>query len=364
MSLDQIIKNTIIQNQTPIGFDEFMQLALYYPKLGYYRSGSEKFGEKGDFITAPETSDLFGFCLAKQCAEVLNVNDSILEFGAGSGVLVAQVLFELGRLNKLPKFYYILELSAELQQRQKQTINNVVPELINKIIWLDKLPENFCGVVIANEVLDAMPAKRIIQKNNQFYELGVGVKDNELNWQIKTEVLNNDKFKLPPLLSENYTTEINQQSLAWINSLFDILDSAVVLLIDYGMHNNEYFHPQRVDGTLRCYYQHKSNDNPFINIGKQDITTSVNFSAIAHQAKLSGFTIAGYATQALFLISLGIEKYLLNVADENKRINMAQQIKQLVLPSAMGESFKILALNKNKNTKLTGFKEQDLTYKL
>jgi len=364
MNLDEIIKNTIIQNQAPIGFDEFMQLALYYPHLGYYRSGLEKFGEKGDFITAPETSDLFGFCLAKQCAQVLTKEDSILEFGAGSGVLAAQVLFELGRLNCLPKHYYILELSGELKHRQKQTIAKALPELLDRIVWLDKLPEDFNGVVIANEVLDAMPAKRIVQLNNTFYELGVGFDQNEFAWQVKSEPFSDDKFKLPKTLSNEYKTEVNVQALAWIDSIYDALNDAVVLLIDYGMHRAEYFHPQRTDGTLRCYHQHKANDNPFVNIGEQDITTSVNFSDIADQASSIGFNIAGYATQAMFLLSLGIDEYLLTETDENKRITLAQQVKQLVLPSAMGESFKVLALSKSKSVKLIGFKEQDLSHKL
>ncbi|MDC9726781.1 MAG: SAM-dependent methyltransferase [Candidatus Thioglobus sp.] len=364
MNLEEIIKDTIIQNQAPIGFDEFMQLALYYPKLGYYRSGSEKFGEKGDFITAPETSDLFGFCLAKQCAEVLKLEDDILEFGAGSGVLAAQILFELGRLNKLPKHYYILELSAELRYRQQQTISSVLPELLGRVVWLDELPKGFCGVVIANEVLDAMPAKRIIQQKKHFYELGVGLSQTGFDWQIKNIKLSENDYALPSLMSEGYTTEINQQANAWINALHDAVDNALILLIDYGMHRDEYFHPQRNDGTLRCYHHHKASDNPFINIGEQDITTSVNFSDIADQASSSGFNIIGYATQAMFLLSLGIDEYLLNETDENKRITLAQQVKQLILPSAMGESFKVLALNTTQQVKLTGFKEQDLTHKL
>lgn len=364
MKLNEVIKNTIIQNQAPIGFDEFMQLALYYPQLGYYRSGSEKFGEKGDFVTAPETSDLFGFCLARQCAQVLNGDNDILEFGAGSGVLAAQVLFELGRLECLPKCYYILELSGELQHRQQQTIAKALPELLERVVWLDKLPERFNGVVIANEVLDAMPAKRLIQKQGKFHELCVDLDKDQLNWRSDETVFEKSSIKLPVNVVEGYTTEINPRAMAWIDSLYGALDEALVLLIDYGMHRDEYFHPQRLDGTLRCYYQHKASDNPFVYIGEQDITTSVNFSDIADQAKSSGFQVAGYATQALFLISLGIDEYLLTEKDNDQRISLAQQVKQLVLPSAMGESFKVLALSKSINVKLNGFKEQDLSHKL
>ncbi len=364
MNLEEIIKNTIIQKAGPIGFDEFMDLALYYPAQGYYSGGAQKFGEQGDFITAPETSDLFGFCLARQCTQVLDGNNSILEFGAGSGILATQILFELGRLNNLPEKYYILELSAELKQRQKETIHKILPELLDRVVWLNTFPEHFSGVVIANEVLDAMPAKRLIKKQTGFFELGVSCKDNQLQWQIFDQPYTNDKTLLPNEVEQGYTTEINLRAMAWIESLSDIVDQGLVLLIDYGMGRDEYFHPQRGEGTLRCYYQHKASDDPFVYVGEQDITTSVNFSDMADQAKNSGFNIAGYATQALFLISLGIDEYLLAETDEDRRITLAQQVKQLVLPSAMGESFKVLALTKKLSVKLKGFTEQDLTHKL
>ncbi|KAA0444592.1 MAG: SAM-dependent methyltransferase [Candidatus Thioglobus sp.] len=364
MKLKQIIKNAIIQKAAPLGFDEFMNLALYYPAKGYYTGGKQKFGEQGDFITAPEVSDLFGFCLAKQCAELLKKDDDLLEFGAGSGILAAQILFELGRIGKLPRTYYILELSAELRQRQKQTLKKVLPELMDKIVWLDSLPQRFCGLVIANEVLDAMPAKRLINENGSFKELGVDCQNDNLVWQTLTPYKNR-KILLPTEVETGYITEVNERAIAWINSLGDFIDTGFVLLIDYGMGRDEYFHPQRTAGTLQCHYQHKTTDNPFVHIGEQDITTSVNFSDIADAATSSGFDIAGYGTQAMFLISLGIEQYLAAEKDEKRHSNLAQQIKLLVLPSAMGESFKILALSKNQQAvKLSGFKEQDLTHKL
>ncbi|SMN00905.1 COG1565: Uncharacterized conserved protein [uncultured Candidatus Thioglobus sp.] len=372
MELEQIIKNTIIQKASPIGFDEFMDLALYYPAKGYYSGGAQKFGEQGDFITSPETSDLFGFCLARQCAQILEDNDDILEFGAGSGVLAAQILFELGRLEKLPKTYYILELSAELKQRQKHTIKETLPELIDRIVWLNTLPDNFSGVVIANEVLDAMPAKRLINQGSDdesnFVELEVDVQNGQLVWQASDQPYKNNKMRLPTNSVKNYKTEVNERAMAWIDSVSNAVDKGVILLIDYGMGRDEYFHPQRDEGTLRCYYQHKASENPFEHIGEQDITTSVNFSDIAEQAKNSGFAVVGYATQAMFLISLGIQEYLTAEKDEKKRASLAQQIKQLVLPSAMGESFKVLALTKNTQVKLQntlkGFREQNLLHKL
>lgn len=351
-----------------LGFDEFMQLALYHPQFGYYRSSKPKFGRDGDFITAPETSDLFGFCLARQCVQVFaednSKNHNILEFGAGSGVLAAQILFEMGRLGKLPEHYFILELSARLKKIQQQTIKKVLPELIDRIIWLDKMPENFSGVVIANEVLDAMPAKRVIFKNGKFVELGVGLKNHKFIWQPFDTAYKNPKTPLPKIAPENYTSEVNLQNLAWVDSLFSVLQKGVVLIIDYGMTASEYFHPERNTGTLRCYHRHKATDQPFLHIGEQDISVSVNFSQVANQALKSGFEVGGFATQALFLTALKIADYLKSETNKNRQYALTQQLKQLILPSAMGESFKVLALQKQSQVKLDGFKDQDLRHRL
>ena len=364
MNLEDIISQTIRQNSKPIGFDVFMNLALYNPETGYYRSNASAIGRQGDFITAPETSDLFGYSLARQCKQVLNKNTSILEFGAGSGVLAAQLLFELARLNSLPEKYYILELSAQLKQQQYETISKVLPELIDIVEWLSELPKKFSGVVIANEVLDAMPAKRLMFSEGRFVELGVDYIDGRFQWSLFDEPYSG-LMKMPTVnFTEGYKTEINLQALAWIESLYEAMSDGVVLLIDYGMDRTEYFHPQRSEGTLRCYHKHKASDNPFENVGKQDITTSVNFSDIADQACDAGFEVLGYCNQTMFLLSLGIENYLSEEKDNAKRIQLAQQIKQLVLPSAMGESFKVLALSKKQTVKLDGFREQDLTSKL
>jgi SAM-dependent MidA family methyltransferase len=363
MNLQDIISKTIKDNNKPIGFDVFMNLALYHSEFGYYRSNKTLFGRHGDFITAPETSDLFGYTLAKQCKQVLN-NGDILEFGAGSGVLAAQILFELGRLSSLPGKYYIIELSGQLRERQMKTIKQVLPEVFNRVEWLTELPKNFKGVVIANEVLDAIPAKRIMFSEGCFVELGVDFQNENFQWKKFTEPYLSSVASIPDVEEEGYTTETNVQSSAWINSLYELISEGTVLLIDYGMDKSEYFHPQRNDGTLKCFFNHKSSDDPFCNIGNQDITTSVNFSDIADSAVGAGFEISGYCTQAMFLISLGIENYLLDEEDNENRMKLAQEIKQLVLPGAMGEVFKVLALSKAQTVKLDGFKEQDLTNKL
>jgi len=363
MKLEDIISQSIHENGKPIGFDVFMNFALYSPGLGYYRSSANIFGHQGDFITAPETSDLFGYSVARQCAQIINGGD-VLEFGAGSGVLAVQILFELNRIKSLPKKYYILELSGKLKQQQKQTILNALPELIECIEWLTKLPANFSGVVIANEMLDAIPAKRLIFSDGRFVELGVDFDDGKFKWKAFEESYSNSLTPLPTMCDEGYITEVNLQALAWIDSLYNAMTKGIVLLIDYGMDRSEFHHPQRKDGTLRCHYQHKANNNPFDNIGKQDITTSVNYSDLAEHAVKVGFELSGYCTQAMFLISLGIENFLLAEEDEAKRTALAQQVKQLVLPSAMGETFKVLALAKKQTVKLDGFREQNLLNKL
>ena len=363
MNLENIISKSIKQNEKPIGFDVFMNFALYHSKFGYYRSKNIILGHQGDFITAPETSDLFGYCIARQCKQVLNGGD-ILEFGAGSGILASQILFELGRLNSLPNKYYIIELSAYLRHKQKQTIERVLPELIDRIEWLIELPISFSGVVIANEVLDAMPAKRLTFSEGHFVELGVNVDECGFHWQKFHEPYSNSEVSLPLKPENEYTTEVNLQAVAWVSSLYDAITEGTVLLIDYGMDRAEYFHPQRNEGTLRCFYKHKASDNPFCNIGMQDITTSVNFSDIADSAINEGFKISGYCTQAMFLISLGIESYLSEEKDNEKRIKLAQQVKQLILPGTMGEVFKVLALSKKQTVKLDGFKEQNLVSRL
>ena len=364
MTLEDIIAQSIRDNNGTIGFDAFMDLALYTPTLGYYRRGEAIFGEQGDFITAPETSDLFGYCLAKQCEPIINGGGNILEFGAGTGTLAAQILFELARLDSLPQKYYILELSGQLQQKQKETISRVLPELIERVEWLSSLPSDFSGVAIANEVLDAMPAKRVRFHQGKFFELDVSIEQGLFQWQQQNIPFCSPLTPLPNNCTEGYMTEVNQQAIAWIESLYETMRDGLVLIIDYGMARSEYHHEQRTQGTLRCYYQHKASDNPFENIGKQDITTSVNFSDVAEQALESGFTIVGYCTQAMFLISLGIDQYLLDEKDLDRRGILAQQVKQLVLPSAMGESFKVLALTKKQSVKLEGFKEQNLVNKL
>ncbi len=363
MGLENIISKSIKTNNKPIGFDVFMNLALYHHQYGYYRSNKMIFGNKGDFITSPEVSDLFGFSLAKQCKQILNGGD-ILEFGAGSGILAAQILFELGRLNSLPDKYFIIELSSQLRNTQNATIKKILPEIFDRVVWLSEFPNNFKGVIIANEVLDAFPVKRISYSNGHFYELGVDFNGDRFHWKKFREPFSSSKIPAAKNFKEGYTTELNLQSSAWIKSLYEFITEGTILLIDYGMTRDEFFHPQRAEGTLKCFHKHKSSNDPFINIGEQDITSSVNFTDVEESAIDAGFEISGFTTQSMFLISLGIENFLKNEEDDEKKAKIAQEIKQLVLPGTMGEVFKVMALNKKQSVKLDGFRELDLTSRL
>lgn len=363
MGLKEIIANKIKNNNEFINFDEFMDLALYHQKYGYYRSNSRKIGKNGDFITAPETSDLFGFCLAKQIIDIYQNNNlqySILEFGAGNGVMAAQILFHLKKENNLPEYYYILELSANLKEWQAQNIFAILPELRDRVVWLDKLPENFDGVMLANEVLDAMPTKRAIVKDNYFYEVGVGLENDEFVWKITDKKISNIGYDL----QNGYINEFNLNNELWLKTLAGIAGNWSAILIDYGFNEKEFFHIDRKMGTLRCYKNHQADDNPLVDVGTKDITSWVNFSNIAKAAKSNNLKVLGYCTQAMFLISLGIDRFLMDEESEAKKLQLANEIKQLVFPNAMGESFKVLVISKNMDNKILGFKEQNLKHTL
>lgn len=354
------IKQTINQAGSRISFYEFMNHALYAPNLGYYSAATRKFGAEGDFITAPEISPLFSHCIARQCQQVLATieeNGVILEFGAGSGIMAADILKQLETLDSLPKKYFILEISADLQQRQRATLEKHVPHLIDRIEWLQQLPDKqLNGVILANEVLDAMPVHRFRLDEQGISEFYVTVEDSEFKWQIlptENQELQQEVEKLRPNLPIGYISEINLALPAWIQSL--PLATGLVLLIDYGFPSNEYYHPQRNEGTLMCHYRHQTHDNPLINVGLQDITAHVNFTAIADAAITANLNVAGYTNQANFLLALGLEPNI-DPNDTKAYLQQAQQIKTLVLPSEMGELFKVMALTANFDDPLVGFK--------
>jgi SAM-dependent MidA family methyltransferase len=365
--LSQHIRTEIAQSG-PIDFARYMEMTLYTPGLGYYSAGAQKFGEAGDFITAPEISPLFGQCIAKQIADVLDhlEGGDILEFGAGSGRLAVDILTALSKSNSLPNHYYILEVSASLKARQQALIAQQLPEFAERVVWLDKLPENFSGVILANEVLDAMPVHKFRQGDSGILERFVSCQDKfaETFDQASDEVIQ-AVDELGIQLAAGYTSEINMLLPAWMNSLASCLKQGVVLLIDYGFVRREYYHPDRHMGTLTCHYRHHSHDDVFLYPGLQDITAHVDFTAVAQAALAANLQVSGFATQAHFLMSCGLMTMTDDLSkDVQASYQTAQEIKKLVLPSEMGELFKVMALSKNFDHPLIGFSLHDMREKL
>jgi len=350
-----------------IPFQQYMDTVLYAPGLGYYSAGSRKFGPEGDFVTAPEVSPLFSHCLARQCAQVLDqTGGAILEFGAGTGTMAADILLQLERMQALPSSYYILELSADLQQRQRQTLEHKAAHLLPRVVWLQQLPQTFHGVILANEVLDAMPVHRLRLEHGQWRELLVGWDGPRLGWQAMPLEDAQVQQRLEGLdLPEPYTTEVCTRADAWVAQLGEILQSGLVLLIDYGFPRHEYYHPERSQGTLMCHYRHRAHADPFVYPGLQDITAHVDFTAVAEAALSAGLSVYGYTTQAMFLLATGLEQAMDGVEDAEQQYRLAQQIKTLTLPSEMGELFKVMALGKGlADITLMGFALHDMRGKL
>ena len=336
-----------------ISFREFMDTILYQPGLGYYSAGQAKFGSAGDFVTAPEVSSLFGRTLARQCESIFEQGcvRQVLEFGAGSGRLCQQLLLSLVE----PCMYFVLELSADLRLRQQEYLRANLPlELFNRVAWLDQLPMGFDGIVIANELLDAMPV-HLVCKDQQWLELGVGFDGKRFCWSHFAD--NSDAVSairriesMHGILANGYTTEVNLNYQPWLGALQACCNRTVVLIIDYGYQQAQYYHPERSKGTLICHYHHRVHSDPLVYPGLQDVTASVNFDAVADAASRCHFEICGLSTQAQFLLGNG----LLDEADcadpsPMARLELAQQIKTLTLPGEMGERFKVIGLQKNLN---------------
>ncbi len=348
-----------------IGFDEFMHMALYQPGLGYYVSGMRKFGEEGDFITAPEMGDLFGRCIARQCQQVLAITGGdILEFGAGNGTLAAQILRELARQDCLPKRYLILEVSPELRQRQQAYLNNEIPRIAHCVLWVDALPTHFDGVVVANEVLDAMPVIRFRVGEHGYEEMKVVCEGNcfvgRYTPLTRGSIIPNTAALRSLNLAPGYESEVNHYATAWIKTIADCMGKGIIFIIDYGFPRREFYHPDRSRGSLICHYRHRAHTNPFINIGLQDITAHIDFTTLAETAVDAGLRVVGYTQQAAFLMALGILDLVESPANDVKaHITQTTEIKKLTLPSEMGELFKVLALGRGIDESLQGFAMSD-----
>lgn len=367
-----LIKHKISEAGDKISFAEYMQLCLYAPGLGYYSAGSHKIGYGGDFTTAPEISPLFSRSLAHQIIDVLRQLDQadILEFGAGSGKMAVDILRELDLKQSLPEHYYIIEASADLRQRQQQTIHDAIPDLESKVVWLDSLPSNFNGVILANEVCDAMPVHRLHFKSGLTYECYIVNNDDQLQWSddelSRTELIDKS-IEIKSFIGDTeYFTEVNLAAQAWLTSLADSLRQGAVFIVDYGYPQAAYYHPQRSNGTLMCYYQQQGHDNPLILPGLQDITAHVDFTSLAQTAVDNGLDVAGFQSQADFLLAAGITE-LTSFNDHDDAFLMLQQateIKRLTLPTEMGETFKVLTLTKNLDQLLPRVQLGDRRYNL
>jgi SAM-dependent MidA family methyltransferase len=364
-NLIDAIRRDISANSGWISFARYMELALYAPGLGYYTAGSHKFGEAGDFITAPELSPLFGRTLARQVSEIMaGSSPHILELGAGSGKLAADMLEELNKLGTLPDIYSILEVSADLRARQQTLLQQRLPNLLNRMRWLDALPENFSGAIVANEVLDALPVHRVHWQKGKPGELGVALSESGFIWQERAI---GDPALLQACLQisvlDDYVSEICLAARGLINSLTSRLTQGAMIFIDYGFGAREFYHPQRATGTLMCHYRHRAHDDPFYLPGLQDITAHVNFTDIAECGIDAGLELLGYTNQAFFLINNGITELLKDTPPENLKVYLplSAQLQKLTSPAEMGELFKVIALGKNLADPLSGFARGDLS---
>lgn len=373
-ALQSMIREKITVAGGWIPFERYMDLVLYAPGMGYYSSGATKLGSAGDFVTAPELSALFGRTLARQLWQVMESIEScdVLEFGAGSGRLAVDMLLELEQAGRLPGKYFIVEVSAELRQRQQMLFSRKIAHLLSRIEWLDRLPDRFTGIVLANEVLDAMPVHLVVWRDGEILERGVAWCDDRFVWRdrpVQGEELHTAADRLSPLVNPDgaapfhYVSEINLAAAGFMRSLNALLQRGAVLLIDYGFGEREYYHPQRNQGTLMCHYRHHAHDDPFFLPGLQDITSHVNFSAIAQAALENELELLGYTTQAHFLINCGIVDQLArtSAADPSGYLPLSNQLQKLVSPAEMGELFKVIAFGKAYDHPLDGFYTGDMS---
>jgi SAM-dependent MidA family methyltransferase len=353
-------------------FEQFMELALYAPGLGYYSAGSVKLGPGGDFVTAPEVSDLFSRCVARQCAQALAGGGEILELGAGTGRMAAVILETLAASGTLPNRYAILEVSADLAERQRERLQKLSEELRQRVVWLDRLPDRpIRGVILANEVLDALPCRRFMLSGGRARELGVALAEDGA--MLERDGAPDEALaracaallgELPAPLPDGYSSELCLRTAPWIAGIGECLGRGLLLLFDYGLPRAHYYHPQRTSGTLRCHFKQRVHDDPYINIGVQDITAWVDFTRVAAAAAACGLSVSGFCTQAAFLLATGMEQLLAESTDPLEHARLAGEARRLLLPGEMGEAFKVMALTRGFDAAPAGFVLQDLRQSL
>jgi SAM-dependent MidA family methyltransferase len=345
-----------------IPFQRYMELALYAPGLGYYAGGAAKLGATGDFITAPEMTPLFGRSLARVAASVLaETGGDLLELGAGSGRLALDVLLELECLDSLPQRYRILEVSPDLRQRQQSLIAERAGHLFSRLEWLDSLPASFTGMILGNEVLDALPVHLVHWRDGVAMERGVAWRENGFAWEDRPAPSQDFTRMVSALPVEgDYLSEICPAASALVASLAACLQRGLILFIDYGFPRAEYYHPQRHMGTLRVHYRHHSLDDPFFLPGLADITAHMDFSAVAQAGAVAGLELVGYTSQAHFLMDAGLLDLMLEMEPMTPEyLRAASAVQKLLQPTEMGELFKVIALGKGVSEDLPGFQRGD-----
>ena len=352
-----MLVDEIRANNGWLSFARFMDRALYAPRLGYYAAGARKFGDAGDFVTAPELSSLFGECVARSVAPTIrDSRGSLLELGPGSGKLAFDMLQALDRVGTLPEKYLLLEVSADLKQRQQVRLAALPPHLFQRCEWLDGLPTSFVGAIVANEVLDVLPVHLVSFNAGLIFERGVALKDDAFVWQDQptlpadvqsmVNVVNRDVFADTP--PAGYLTEFSPQAAALAGAVSACLQAGVVLWIDYGFRRAEFYHPARTVGTLMCHYRHHAHTDPFCYPGLQDITAHVDFTAVAEAGVAAGSELLGYTTQANFLLGAGLTDLVSRYepTDAARYLGITNQVQRLVSPAEMGEFFKVIGFGK------------------
>jgi len=359
--LAERIATAIVHEGGWIPFSRFMELALYAPGYGYYAAGSRKIGTDGDFVTAPEISPMFSRCIAMQARQALErTGGDILELGPGTGVLAADLYAELKAQGVAPARYRLLEVSPELRERQRARIAERLPGDADRFEWLEALPDRIDGILLANEVLDVLPCALVHRTGREILERGVVVTEAGFAWEDMAlpdgELKRRARGVIPPG-DYDYLTEVNLAAEALVRSVSAALGNGLALFIDYGYAQNEYYHPQRSMGTLRCHYRHRFHNDPFFLPGLQDITAHVDFTAMARAAQSADAEIMGFTTQAHFLISCGLA-VLLADGDPNmtlSRVKTTSAVHRLVSPSEMGDLFKVLGIGRGVDPPLLGF---------
>lgn len=356
-----------------VSFAEFMQHALYAPGLGYYVSGLRKFGRGGDFVTAPEISPLFGRVLARQCAKVLaDSGGNVLELGAGSGALAATMLARLDEFDALPERYAILDVSAELRARQAVHLEQQVPQLAARVEWLEALPLAFDGVIISNEVVDALPVERFTIRGGQVLQRRVVNYADGFGWNeapapgFVDDAVRAVMTDIGTELPDGYVSEVCTALPPWLGDVAASLGTGLLLIFDYGVSRREYYAPDRNGGWLRCHFRHHVHDDPLVLPGIQDLTSWVDFTAAVTAAVEHGLDVAGYVTQAEFLLHGGLDAELagFDATDAKRQVALSREVKLLTLPGEMGEHFKCLGLSRGDVVLPDAFSVRDRAHRL